>query len=117
MGPEMRSPRHAAAGFTLLELILAMAIVAALTAALAASLRTAFVARRSTASGLSTARAARLAIDQVARDLQSAIPPGGVLAGAFVATDTTAAPGLNGGSVTFYNLATPFRPADGASEI
>jgi prepilin-type N-terminal cleavage/methylation domain-containing protein len=74
-------------GFTLLELILAMAMTAMLAMSLYASLRTAFRARDSATAMVEPVRDAQMAMDLVGRDLENALPPKGILAGAFEGTD------------------------------
>ena len=79
--------RRAAAqsGFTLLELILAMGMISMLAVSLYATLRVAFKARESATSGIAPMRSANVALDLIGEDLESALPPTGLLAGAFLA--------------------------------
>ena len=72
-------------GFTLLELILAMAMMSMLAVSLYGTLRVAFKARDSATSGIAPMRSANVALDLLGQDLESALPPTGVLAGAFLA--------------------------------
>jgi type II secretion system protein J len=71
-------------GFTLLEVVLAMAMVAMLALSLFASLRIGFKARQSATRAVAPVRAMQVAMDLVRQDLESALPPTGVLAGAFI---------------------------------
>lgn len=71
-------------GFTLLELLVAMSMVAVLSLSLYASLRIAFKAKESALRGIGPVRASGLAMDLVRQDLESALPPTGLLAGAFL---------------------------------
>jgi general secretion pathway protein J len=71
-------------GFTLLELLLAMAMISMLAVSLYATLRVAFKARESATSGIAPMRSANVALDLLGQDLESALPPTGVLAGAFL---------------------------------
>jgi len=71
-------------GFTLLELILAMGMIAMLSVSLYGTLRVAFKARESATSGIAPMRSASIALDLVGQDLESALPPTGLLAGAFL---------------------------------
>src|SRR4051812_16816576 len=76
--------RRLRSGFTLLELILAMAMISMLAVSLYATLRVAFKARESATSGIAPMRSANVALDLLGQDLESALPPTGVLAGAFL---------------------------------
>lgn len=76
---ERRQPR----GFTLLEMILAMAITCMLALTLYATLRTAFRAQASATGACESLRSAQVALQLVGRDLSSALPPTGILAGPF----------------------------------
>jgi prepilin-type N-terminal cleavage/methylation domain-containing protein len=71
-------------GFTLLELILAMGMISMLAVSLYATLRVAFKARESATSGIAPMRSTNIALDLLGEDLESAMPPTGVLAGAFL---------------------------------
>ena len=104
------SRNRARTGFTLIEVLIASAIVALLTAGLGASLHVAFKARRSAADGIATIRAARIALDSLARDLQSALPPTGVLAGAMTGGSDTS------GTISFYATSSG-SVGNGASDI
>jgi type II secretion system protein J len=73
-------------GFTLLELILAMALVAIISVSLYASLAIAWRAKRTAEEAVRPARASILAADLVCQDLESALPPTGILAGPFIGT-------------------------------
>ncbi|HEV8608228.1 MAG TPA: type II secretion system protein GspJ [Tepidisphaeraceae bacterium] len=71
-------------GFTLLELILAMGMISMLAVSLYATLRVAFKARDSATSGIAPMRSANVALDLLGQDIESALPPTGLLAGAFL---------------------------------
>jgi prepilin-type N-terminal cleavage/methylation domain-containing protein len=71
------------AGFTLLELLLAMAISLIVAAALGATLYTAFRAKNSALAAVETTRATDLAADTFVRDIANCTPPSGVLRGIF----------------------------------
>ncbi|MCX5662296.1 MAG: prepilin-type N-terminal cleavage/methylation domain-containing protein [Planctomycetota bacterium] len=113
----MPRPRPRQSGFTLLEVLVAAAIVALLAASLGAAMHIAFRARRSATEGLDTARAARLAMEAVGRDLRTAARPTGILQGPFIATDATLEAGRSGDSVLFSCAAGPLRPAAGVGDI
>jgi type II secretion system protein J len=90
------------AAFTLLELLLAMALVSMLAATLYASLHIAFRARDSVQAASDEGRAGQLALDLMRRDLSEALPPKGILAGLFMGTDAQSDGGANADSVSFY---------------
>lgn len=91
--------------FTLLEVIIALVIVAMIAAALSAALTVAFKARKSALASLTQIRQARLAMEIVGGDLQTTLPPTGVLAGAFFATPDS--PAVNYDTLELYNTAGP----------
>ena len=73
----------ASRGFTLLELLLALMITATIAGTLATSLFVGFRARSSAERAIGTTRAMDAAGDMLTRDLSNALPPTGILAGAF----------------------------------
>jgi prepilin-type N-terminal cleavage/methylation domain-containing protein len=70
-------------GFTLLELIAASAIMAALALTLYSAMRVGFRARDRVLAAVGPARAGEVAMDLVRRDLESALPPTGLISEAF----------------------------------
>jgi prepilin-type N-terminal cleavage/methylation domain-containing protein len=72
------------AGFTLLELLLAMAMVSMLMLSLYAGMYTAFRAQRGVTNQTEALRQAKAALDLVEQDLRSILPPGGTFAGPFI---------------------------------
>jgi type II secretion system protein J len=76
--------RTSQSGFTLLELILALGMISMLAVSLYATLRVAFKARDSATAGILPMRSANVAMEMLAQDLESALPPTGLLAGAFI---------------------------------
>src|SRR5262245_2601477 len=78
--------RRAVAGFTLLELILAMSLVAIVSLSLYASMRVTYRAKRSAEAAVQPVRGGAIAIDLVSQDLESVPPPTGILAGPFIGT-------------------------------
>jgi prepilin-type N-terminal cleavage/methylation domain-containing protein len=95
------------AGFSLLELILAMSVVVALSAALYASMSVAIRAKRSAEAAVMPVRSAAVAAEVVAQDLESVLPPTGVLAGAFVGAADT---------LDFYCVGEDAAPAAGRTD-
>src|SRR5438552_14961304 len=90
-------------GFSLLELVLAMAMSAMLALSLYTAMNVAFRAKRSAAAAVAPARTASLAADLVAQDLQSVLPPTGNLRGPFTGTHQPGGGG-DADSVEFYSI-------------
>ena len=76
--------------FTLLEMLVALAMMSVLAASLYASLHIGFRARERAEAALEPVRAVGLAMELLRRDIASALPPTGVLAGAMLGEDRTA---------------------------
>jgi len=89
----MSSRRPPQRGFTLLEMIVATAIMAVLAGSLYATLHVAFRARRSATTAVEKTRAADLALAFMGADLESACVPTGILAGGFLGEPSTGAEG------------------------
>jgi len=70
-------------GFTLIEITLAMGIIAVLGGALFAAMRAATMASSHATASVIPARQAELALDFIRQDLQNAQTPGGLFAGNF----------------------------------
>lgn len=99
----MRAERRHSRGFTLLEMLVAIAMVAIITASLYSALYVGFRAQRSATRAVEPARAATLTLQLLEQDLEGAMSPTGILAGQFLGTDGN---GLNGAdSLTFYSSA------------
>lgn len=93
--------------FTLLELLLAIAITAILAATVYASLMIATHTRDRAAEAVGKDRALTLALDLIRRDLQSAPPPTGTIAGAFIGTNDNAFDTIS------FTTTNTFLPPDG----
>ena len=104
-------------GFTLLEVLTAAAMTAALAAGLYGSLHAAFRARDATVAQLEAARAARLAFALIERDLRAALPPRGRLAAAFTGTDARDSTGADADTLTFHNTIDSPAPPTGAGDV
>ncbi len=104
-------------GFTLLELVVALAMVAILAGGLYASLRIAFRAQASSEQAIAPARTAALAFELIGTDIRNALPPGNVLVGAFVGTDGTDERGRDGDDLFFYNTGDAPEHPSGNGEI
>ena len=104
----VRRARHT--GFTMLELLVAMAMMGALAVSLYGTLRVAFRARDSATSAVAPVRAAQIAVDLIRTDLESALPPKtGGLAGPFRAQFGIETP--NASTIQFHCAALdPVRP-------
>ncbi len=73
-----------ARGFTLIEILVALALVSVLTLALCGTLETGFKAERRARAALEPVTTVQAAMDVVRRDIESMVPPGGILAGDFI---------------------------------
>jgi type II secretion system protein J len=78
---------HRKRGFTLLEMLFAMALMSMLAASLFASMSLAFRGRRTTERVLAPARRATTAMRMLQSDLESAVGANGLLAGEFLGED------------------------------
>lgn len=96
----MRSRRR---GFTLLELIVAISLMALIAGSLYGSLYVGFRAQRAGANAVAPARIGTLALELLRQDFQGALPPTGVLAGAFNGTAGTGTGASS--SLAFYSCA------------
>ena len=88
-----------------MELILASAMISVVAVSLFATLRVAFKARDRALATVGPARAAEVAIDLLRRDLESALPPTGVIAGSFIGDAGLEAGGTS--VVEFYAVSGP----------
>jgi general secretion pathway protein J len=78
-------------GFTLLEVLLAMGVIAMVSLSLYATLRIAFEARDSAYRAVTPVRSGQIAMSLIRQELESALPPGGVLVGSFMGQISTEA--------------------------
>jgi len=85
-GADGRKTRSARSAFTLLELVLAMLIVATLIPVLYAALHSAFNAKTKAEAAVEPARTAELSMDIIRQDLGDALAPTGQLANTFEGT-------------------------------
>lgn len=106
-----------ARGFTLVELLAALAMVGVITLSLFACLRGAFKARDGAERRVEPARTANLAVDFLKADLEAAQPPRETLIGAFVGTDATDDRGRPGDSIAFYTTAPGPQHESGTGEV
>lgn len=118
--PRQHRPLGRTAGFTLLELLTALAITAMISVTLFACLRIAFKARSAVEIGLEPTRTADLAFDFLRADFESVLPASGTLAGPFIATDLPSAGGADADSIQMCSLgngAADFNQLGVASEV
>jgi general secretion pathway protein J len=92
-------------GFTLLEMLVAMAIMVVVAGSLYATLHIAFTARRTALAAVEEVRKTEGALGLVRADLESAVLPVGILAGALVGEEGVDALGRTADSVLFYAAA------------
>jgi len=88
--------------FTLLELLVAMSLMVVTAACLYTALYTGFKARRSALSAVEPTALAINAVELLKQDIYGVLPPGGVLAGAFLGTDSTGVKGVDADRLEFY---------------
>jgi len=88
--------------FTLLEMIVAMGLMVIVSATLYGSLSAVFQGRRVTEEAHEPLRRASGALELLTRDIGSATPPAGVLAGEFVGADTTGDSGDPADTLAFH---------------
>lgn len=93
---------HRSAGFTLLELISASAVMAMIALTLYTAMRIGFQARDRALSAVGPARAAEVAMDLIRTDLECALPPRNLLARLFLGEQGMEVPGTS--SVLFYRV-------------
>ncbi|HYO09331.1 MAG TPA: GspJ family type II secretion system protein [Tepidisphaeraceae bacterium] len=99
-------------GFTLLELILAMGMIAMLSLSLYTAMRIAIQARRTAHAAVEPTRSAAIASDILRLDIENAQPPTGLLKGPFMATHQSGPNGGDADTVQFYTLGRDEQAAD-----
>ena len=103
--------------FTLLELLVATAMTAVLAGSLYATLHLAFKARRSAFAAVDQLRKAELAVELLRTDIESAVVPRGVLAGAFIGEDATDGAGHPSDALMLHVAADAAQPTEGTGDI
>lgn len=88
--------------FTLLELIVAMALMVVVASCLYTALYTGFRAYRSAQAAVDPTSVAMNVIELLKQDLCGVLPPGSHLAGAFIGTDSGGVKGVDIDSLEFY---------------
>ena len=102
-------------GFTLLELLVAISLMALIAGSLYGSLYVGFKAERSATNAIAPARTAALTLELLQQDFDAALPPTGVLAGPFTGTAGTAAG--EPGSLSFFSCANVPNAGETACDI
>jgi len=101
----MSYPKNKASAFTLLELILAMALMSVLAGSLYASLSIGFKAKRSAEAAVEPVRKAGLVMELLSHDIKATLPPTGILAGEFNGTDEKDSTRFDCDRLLFYSSA------------
>ena len=96
------SSRPARRAFTLLELLVAITLVTIVTFSLFASLQIGFRAKARAEAAVEPGRTAELTIELLRADIESSLPPNGILAGEFIGTDSQDERGLASDDLVFY---------------
>jgi len=89
-------------GFTLIEMLAAMTLMVAVASCLYSSLYTGFRAKRAAEAAIEPSTAAANAIEIIKRDIIGALPPSGILSGAFIGMDSIDGLGQDSDIVTLY---------------
>lgn len=101
MASQTHNPNRRRAGFTLLELILAVTVTAIVSAALFSSMSGVFKTRRKTEDHLAGREAARAIMELVRSDLQCVPPAGGRVRGVFLGENTRGMSNVDTDNMTF----------------
>jgi len=94
--------KHSREAFTLLELLVALAMASLLALSLFTAMNVTFRARRSATAAIEKSRAITIASEIISQDLQSVPPPTGILAGQFIGQRQAGANGGNNDALEFY---------------
>ena len=103
--------------FTLLEMLVAMALMSVIAGSLYAALRVGFRARDSAVAAVKPVRAAELAVELLRKDVESALPPTGILAGGFLGQDATDSAGRDADTLLLHSCAHVPAPAQRACDV
>lgn len=104
-------------GFSLLEMLVAVSLMAILAGSLYGSLYVAFKARSRAEAATAPPRAAALALDLLATDLECALRPRGILAGPLLGQRGVLASGRPSDAISFHAPAAPAEPESGPGDI
>ncbi|MDB5299919.1 MAG: hypothetical protein JWO87_1582 [Phycisphaerales bacterium] len=118
VGPMQAAKRPPRPGFTLLELVIALTLSAAMAAVMVVSLGVAFKARRAAERAVGPARTKEVVMQYLRDDFLCALPPRGQFAGSFIGTNLQDGRGFDGDDLTFYTTtASPFHTEGTNGEI
>jgi type II secretion system protein J len=112
-----RTARRNSAGFTLIELILALALSVMLVASLFTSLHVAIKAKESGAAAIKPLAQLEIAMEMVRADLDAAQPPNGILEGEFEGTQSGGGDAESDQLYFFNNGLVAGHHQDGVGEI
>jgi type II secretion system protein J len=118
--PRIHSPSTRTSGFTLIELVVALAIVAIIAASLADSLWIAYHATQRTEAAITPSRQASIMMDFISSDLQNALQTGTTattLIGNFEGTQAQDDRGHEADDVIFFSTAESPQHVDANGEI
>ena len=93
---------RSSAGFTLLELLVAMGLMMVAASCLYTALYTGFRAHHSAISAVEPTSLAINVIELLKQDILGVLPPGSGLAGAFIGTDSAGLRGVDNDELAFY---------------
>ena len=101
----MNSPlkQNRITGFTLLELLVAMALMELLALSLYGSMHIAIKAKRSCVAAVKPSRSLIPAFEFISKDLACVLKPGGILAAEFEGTNDLTAQGFGNDTIAFYS--------------
>jgi len=100
-------------GFTLLELLTAMAMMVVLAASLYSGLYIGFRSKRSAEAAVGPVRKVQIVLKLLQRDIEAAQSPTGILAGPFVGVSAAGARGYDSDTLVFFT--NHYQPYSGAS--
>jgi len=98
-------------------MLVAMALMSVIAGSLYAGLRIGFKARESAVAAVKPVRAAELAVELLRKDIESALPPTGILAGGFLGLDATDSAGRDADTLLFHSCAHVPAPAQRACDV
>ena len=103
--------------FTLLEMLLALALMSILAGSLYASLHIAFRSRDSALAAIEPLDKAAVALEMLREDIEAALPPNGILAAEFVGQDGQDDAGRDADTLALYSSAGRCPPGQTASDV
>jgi prepilin-type N-terminal cleavage/methylation domain-containing protein len=113
----MENKRRRRSGFTLIEVILAMAIFALLLAQVAVTMFVAFKARKVSEAGVAEGRSLRYAMNTVGRDIQMSFNANSTYLRPVLGTDGTSSWGMPADTLRTATIADVVRPFEGGADF